>query len=128
MYDNGEVFEPAVLDIAPADIFKKLGFAVSTLAAVCLEIGYPTKASVPHTINNAFKSLVAVALGTEYKFPRAKAFEDFLANPSNFIVAAAPAAGGGAAPAAAAKKEESESEESVGAGAGGGLFGEDEDW
>ena len=128
VYDNGDVFDPAVLDIAPADIFKKLGSAISTLAAVCLEIGYPTKASVPHTINNAFKTLVAIALETDYKFPRATTFADFIANPANFVVsAAAPAAGGAAPAAAAAKKEESESEESV-AGGGGGLFGDDEEW
>jgi len=128
VYDNGDVFAPAVLDIAPEDIFKKLGSAISTLAAVCLEIGYPTKASVPHTINNAFKSLVALSLETDYKFPRADTFAEFLANPGNFVVAAAApaAAAGGAAPAA--KKVESSSEESVGAGAGGGLFGEEEDW
>jgi len=130
VYDNGDVFEPAVLDIAPADIFKKLGSAIATLAAVCLEIGYPTRASVAHTINNAFKTLVGISLETDYKFARADQFADFLANPANFVAAAAPAAatgapsGGGAAPA---KKVESSSEESVG-GAGGGLFGEEEDW
>jgi large subunit ribosomal protein LP0 len=128
VYDNGDVFEPAVLDVKPSDIIAKFGFAVSTLAAVCLEIGYPTKASVPHTINNAFKSLVAIALESDYKFPRAKTFEDFLADPSNFVVAAAPAASSGGAAAAAPAKEEEPSEESVGAGAGGGLFGDDEDW
>lgn len=130
VYDNGDVFEPAVLDIAPEDIFKKLGSAIATLAAVCLEISYPTKASVPHTINNAFKTLVGLSLETDYKFPQAKAFEDFLADPSNFVVAAAPAGGaaaGGGGAAAPAKKVESSSEESVG-GAGGGLFGEEEDW
>lgn len=127
VYDNGDVFDPAVLDISPADVIMKLSSAISTLAAVCLEIGYPTKASVPHTINNAFKSMVALCLETDYKFPRAQTFVDFLANPENFkAAAAAPAAGGAAAPAAAAKVESS-SEESVG-GAGGGLFGEEEDW
>jgi len=129
VYDNGDVFDPAVLDIAPEDIFKKLSSAVSTLAAVCLEIGYPTRASVTHTVNNAFKSLVALSLQTDYKFPRAVEFADFLANPGNFVVAAAPSGGGGgaAAPAPAAKKVESSSEESVGGG-GGGLFGEEEEW
>jgi len=128
VYESGEVFNPAVLDIAPADIIKKLGFAIGTLAALCLEVGYPTKASVPHTINNAFKSLVALALETEYKFPRAKAFEDFLSNPDNFVVASGGGGGGGggAAPAAAAKKEE-ESEESEAGGGAGGLFGGEED-
>jgi large subunit ribosomal protein LP0 len=129
VYDNGEVFDPEVLNISPADVIKKLASAISTVAAVCLEIGYPTKASVTHTINNAFKALVSISMGTDYKFPRAKAFEDFLADPSNFVVASGGGGGGGAAaaaPAAAAKKEESESEESV--AAGGGLFAEDEDW
>lgn len=127
VYDNGDVFDPAVLDISPADVIKKLASAISTLAAVCLEIGYPTKASVPHTINNAFKTLVAISLESDYKFPRAQTFVDFLANPENFkAAAAAPSAGGAAAPVAAAKVESS-SEESVG-GAGGGLFGEEEDW
>jgi large subunit ribosomal protein LP0 len=127
VYDNGEIFNPAVLDISPSDIITKLSAAISTIAAIGLEISYPTKASVPHTINNAFKALVSIALGTDYKFPRAKTFEDFLANPDNFIVSAAPAAGG-AAPAAAKKVEESSEESDVG-GAGGGLFGGgDDDW
>jgi len=130
VYDNGDIFEPAVLDIAPEDVFKKLAGAIATIAAIGLEIGYPTLASVPHTINNAYKSIIAIALGTDYKFPAALEFEEFLANPGNFVSAAAPAAAAGGAapaPAAPAKKEES-SEESVGAGAGGGLFGEEEDW
>jgi len=128
VYDNGEIFDPAVLDISPSDIITKLSSAISTLAAVCLEVAYPTKASVPHTINNAFKSLVAVALETDYKFPRAKTFEDFLANPGNFVSAAPAAAAGGAAPAAAKKVEESSEESDVGGG-GGGLFGGgDDDW
>jgi large subunit ribosomal protein LP0 len=99
---------------------------VPQIAALSLEIGYPTKASIPHTINNAFKSVVAIALETDYKFPRAKTFEDFLANPGNFVVAAAAPAAGGAAPAAAKKVEESSEESDVGGG-GGGLFGGDDD-
>ncbi len=99
------------------------------VAALCLEIAYPTKASIPHTINNAFKTVVAIALGTDYKFPRAQTFEDFLANPDNFKAASAPAAGGAAgAPAAAAKKVESSSESEAAGGAGGLFGGGDDDW
>lgn len=65
----------AVLDIAPEDVFKKLAGAIATIAAIGLEIGYPTLASVPHTINNAYKSIIAIALGTDYKFPAALEFE-----------------------------------------------------
>jgi len=126
VYDNGDVFDPAVLNIAPSDVIAKLSGALATIAALSLEIGYPTKASIPHTINNAFKSVVAIALETDYKFPRAKTFEEFLANPGNFVSAAAAPAAGGAAPAAAKKVEESSEESDVGGG-GGGLFGGDDD-
>lgn len=128
VYDNGEVFNPAVLDIAPSDVIAKLSSAISAVAALCLEVGFPTKASVSHTINNAFKALVSISLGTDYKFPRAKVFEDFLANPDNFKVAAAAPAGGAGGAAAAAAVVESSEESDVGGG-GGGLFGgDDEDW
>jgi len=126
VYDNGDVFDPAVLNIAPSDVIAKLSSALGTIAALSREIGYPTKASIPHTINDAFKSLVAIALETDYKFPRAKTFEEFLANPGNFVSAAAAPAAGGAAPAAAKKVEESSEESDVGGG-GGGLFGGDDD-
>lgn len=122
VYDAGEVFAAAVLDITEQGVIQKIATGISAVAAVCLEIGYPTKASIPHTINNALKACVSIALGTDYKFPRATEFEEFLANPDNFV--SAPAAGGDAA-AAAAPEEEEEEEES--AGGAGGLFDEDED-
>jgi len=124
VYDNGEVFDPAVLDLTEADLVAKVHAGASLLSALCLSIGYPTKASLVHTINNALKMCVSVALGTDYKFPRASEFEDFLANPGNFVSAAAPAA----ADAAPEVKEEESEEES--AGGAGGLFDDDDedDW
>lgn len=123
VYNEGEVFSPNVLDVTDADILQKLSFAAGTLAALCMEVGYPTKASVPHTINNAFKSLVAICLETDYTFPRAQKFADFLADPSNFVTA--PAAGAAAGATGAKKEEEEEEEESV--AGGGGLFADDDD-
>lgn len=86
-----------------------------------MTIGWPTSASIMHTVNNAFKHLLAVGIETDYKFDRVKAFEDFLANPGAFAPAAAASGAGEAAPAA---EEEEEEEEVEGAG---GLFGDDED-
>lgn len=123
VYNEGEVFSPNVLDVTDADILQKLSFAAGTLAALCMEVGYPTKASLPHTINNAFKSLVAICLETDYTFPRAQKFADFLADPSNFVTA--PAAGAAAGATGAKKEEEEEEEESV--AGGGGLFADDDD-
>jgi large subunit ribosomal protein LP0 len=39
---------------------------------VSLVIGYPTVASVPHSLVNGFKNLLAVAAATEISFKEAK--------------------------------------------------------
>jgi len=103
IFDNGSQFSVDVLDIDESQIFSKFSFALSSVAALSLQIGYPTQASLPHSIGNAFKTLVAVAVGLDtYTFAQAAPFKAFLADPSAFAVAA-PAAGAatGAAPAAA---------------------------
>lgn len=42
------------------------------IASVCLEIGYPTLASVPHSVINGYKRVLAVAVETDYSFPLAE--------------------------------------------------------
>jgi len=44
---------------------------VRNIASVCLQIGYPTLASVPHSIINGYKRVLAVAVETDYSFPLA---------------------------------------------------------
>lgn len=75
------------------------------MAGVCLNIGYPTLASVPHSIINGFKNLLAVAAVTDVTFKQAETVKAYLADPSKFVAAAA-----AAAPAAAAAKEEKKEE------------------
>ncbi len=41
---------------------------VATVAAVSLEIGYPTMASAPHSIVNGMKNLLAIAAVTDITF------------------------------------------------------------
>jgi large subunit ribosomal protein LP0 len=120
VYDKGEIFAAKVLDITDSDLIAKLSTGISRVAALSLALGYPTKASVVHSINNAFKRCVSIAIGSDYKFAAATKFEEFLADPSKFIVAA-PAAGGAAAAPVEEEEEEEEEEESV--GGAGGLFG-----
>ena len=45
---------------------------VSNVASVSLAIGYPTVASVPHSIANGFKNLMAVAAATDIEFAQVK--------------------------------------------------------
>lgn len=108
-FDEGSVFEPAVLDISEDDIRARFMSGVNNIAAVSLNIGYPTIASAPHSIANGLKKLIAVACATEISFPAAEKSKAFLADPSAFVVEAAPAAAAAEAKVEE-KKEESESE------------------
>jgi len=114
VYDSGTVFEPRILDIKPEDLQARFMAGVRNVAAVSLQIGYPTVASVPHSIINGFKNLLAVAAVTEVSFKEAETVKEFLKDPSKFVaaVAAAPAAGSPAKEAKKeVKKEESEEED-----------------
>jgi len=111
VYENGSIFDPEILDITDDDIKNRFMAGVANVAAVCLSINYPTIASVPHSIVNGMKNLLAVAAVTDITFKEAETLKEFLADPSKFA-AAAPAAAAETAPAAAAAKEpEPESEE-----------------
>merc|ERR1712203_301798 len=98
VYDQGSVFDPAILDITDDDIKAKFMAGVANVAAVCLSIGYPTMASAPHSIANGMKNLLAIAAVTEITFKEAEQLKAFLADPSAFAVAA-PAADTAAAAA-----------------------------
>jgi len=130
VFDQGSIFSVDVLDIDESVLAAKFGFALSQLAALSLEIGYPTQASIPHSIGNAFKSLVAVTVNLDsYSFPKAEPYKAFLADPSAFA-SAAPAAGGAAAAAAPAAPKEEEVVDALdggmdmfgGGGGGGGDY------
>jgi len=112
VYDNGSIYDPAILDITDADLLNKFMAGVRNVAAVSLAIGYPTTASVPHSIINGFKNLLAVAVETDYDFAEADMTKEYLKDPSKFAVAAPAASTASAAPAAkVVAKEESEEEE-----------------
>ncbi|GLD69980.1 60S acidic ribosomal protein P0 [Lates japonicus] len=114
VYDNGSVYSPEVLDITEAALHARFLEGVRNIASVCLEIGYPTLASVPHSIINGYKRVLAVAVETDYSFPLADKVKAYLADPSAFAAVAAPAAAAetAAAPAAAKEEVKEESEES----------------
>jgi len=108
VYDNGSLFSPSVLDITDDDIVKSFCAGIANIASVSLAIGYPTAASVPHSVINGFKNIAAVCLEADIDIPQIAMIKEFLADPSKFA-AAAPAA---AAPAAGGdKKEEAKKEE-----------------
>jgi len=109
VYDDGLVYESKVLDMTLDDVRGVVAKGVSNIAALGLQIGYPTVASVPHSIMNGFKNLVSIAIGTEYTFKEAEQMKDMILHPEKFAAAAA-AAAPAAAPAAEKKEEKKEEE------------------
>jgi large subunit ribosomal protein LP0 len=124
VYDEGAIYSPEVLDITPDELQKRFQQGVANLAAISLEIGYPTKASVPHSVANALKNLLAIAAETDVTFKEAEKLKEYLKDPSKFASAAAsaPAASGGAPAAKEEVKKEEPAEESEDSDIGMGLF------
>ncbi|PAV16235.1 60s acidic ribosomal p0 [Pyrrhoderma noxium] len=105
IFDNGNVFSPAVLDVSEDELVGRFLSGIKTIAAISLALKYPTIVSVSHTLVNAYKNLIAVALVTEYSFEGAEKIKDMLANPEAYATAAPAAAD---APAAAAQETKAE--------------------
>jgi large subunit ribosomal protein LP0 len=112
VYDAGSLFSAAVLDVEEDQLVSNLLAAIREIAAVSLAVGYPTIASVPHSVINGYKNLLAVSVASDYTFEGSEQIKEYLANPEAFAVAAAPAAAASSdAPAAAAAEEDEESED-----------------
>lgn len=124
VYDNGSLFDAKVLDITDEVLAAKFSEALSAMASLSLAMGYPTQASVPHSIANAFKAVLSVTIGLDnYSFDKADIYKEYLADPSKFASAGGGGGGGGgaAAEAEAAKEEDEEEEADIG---GGDMFGD----
>jgi len=110
VFDGGSVYDPKVLDITQDDLKKSVTSAIQRVAAACLAIGYPTLASIPHSVINGYKRVLAVSVETDYTFPLAEKVKEYLADPSAFA-SAAPAASEEKAEAKEEAKQEEEEEE-----------------
>jgi large subunit ribosomal protein LP0 len=136
VYDSGAVYPANVLDLTDDDILKKFFVGVNNVAAVSLQIGYPTVVSLPHSIMNGYKHILAISIATDYTFPGSEKIKQLLSDPAAFAAAqaaaaasSAPSGGAAAAPSGGApagkkveeeKKDEDEVDEDM-----GGLFGDD---
>ncbi|KAI0254997.1 60S acidic ribosomal protein P0 [Lactifluus subvellereus] len=122
IFDQGNVFSPDVLDVSTDELIDRFLTGVKTVAALSLAINYPTIVSVTHSLVNAYKNLLAIALATEYTFEGAEKAKEYLANPEAFAVAAAPTAAAATDAAPAAAEEEKEEDEESDGDMGLGLF------
>jgi len=126
VYESGSMYPAAILDITPDQLLAKFFGGVRRIAAIGLAVGYPTEASIPHTIANGFRRLLALSQSTGFEFTESKAFFS--------RAAAAPVAekkekAEGKKPEKAAKvveeKPAEDDDDGGGAGGFGGLFGDD---
>lgn len=69
IYDEGSIFAAAVLDITDEILKTKFVEATRRLVAISLATGYPTLASLPHSVGNAMKRLIALGGEIQYAFP-----------------------------------------------------------
>jgi len=126
VYDNGSLFDAKVLDITDDVLEAKFSSALSLVASLSLALAYPTQASVPHSIANAFKAILAVTIGLDtYSFDKADLYKEYLADPSKFAAASGGGAGGDAAEEEE-EEEKKEEEEEMDLGGGMDMFGGEE--
>lgn len=125
IYDNGQTFEPNVLDIEESQLIKAFSSAIATIASISLAANFPTLPSVMHSVVNSYKKVLSVAIETDYEWEEISELKDRIANPDKYA-SAGPAVGAGAsggdAPAAKEEAKEEEKEESEDDDMGFGLF------
>jgi large subunit ribosomal protein LP0 len=124
VYQDGSVFDAAVLDITDDVIMKKFMKGVTTMAAFGRAVGIPTECGLPHAVAAAYRNMIALVLDIDVAdlgFTKADEVKAILSDPEALAAmqaaaASGPASGGAAAggnagaaaPAAAAAVEEEE--------------------
>ena len=123
LFDNGNIYEPAILDISNDVLAAKFGAALQRVAGLSVAIGYANKASAPHLVAAAFKNVASIAIAVDYKMKQIEEIQAILSDPEALKKAQEAAAAASTAPTEAA--EEKKEEEDVVELAGGfdDLFG-----
>jgi len=119
VFQDGSVFDAAVLDIKDEALIGKFLGGVANMAAFSREIGIPTAAGLPHAMGNAFKNVASLIGEADFTFKEVEKVKEFLADPEAYAaanpVSSGPATTGPtttgpatteAAPAAAVEEEE----------------------
>lgn len=121
VYEDGQIFNPEILEITNEDILKRFQQSINNMASISLASGYVTRPAIPHIIVNSFKNLAAVTFESDYTFPQAEKLKEAA---KNAVHVAPVAAAASAAPTKAAAVVEEKKEEEADVDMGG-LFGDD---
>merc|ERR1719436_566372 len=105
VFQDGSVFDAAVLDISPDVLVSKFMAGLANMAAFSREIGIPTEAGLPHMFGNGFRNVASLVGEIDFSFKEVEDVKKFLEDPTAYA-AANPVAAAPAADSGAAKKEE----------------------
>lgn len=78
VYDNGSVFDAAVLSITEDDLEQKFFQACRRMAAISMAAGYPTMASLPHSVGGAVRRIMSIAAASGYRFSQMAEYDALL--------------------------------------------------
>jgi len=127
VFDNGSVYSADVLKLTPSVVIDKFLNGVRNIAAMSIELGIPTAASVPHSLLNGFKNLVGMAVTLDYPLKQAQTLLEVIKDPSKLAALSASKPGTTAPKEVAKPVEEEKAEEETNEDVGG-LFGAEEDY
>merc|ERR1719454_1317297 len=102
VYQDGGVFDAAVLDISDSVLMTKFLAGINNMAAFSREVGIPTEAGLPHAFGNAFKNVAALIADANFTFKEVEEVKKFFEDPDAYAAANPGGGGGGGAAAAAA--------------------------
>jgi large subunit ribosomal protein LP0 len=121
IYDDGQVFSPAVLDIGEEQLLSFFQSVIQTITSISLAVDFPILPSVIHSVANSYKKLLAIVIETDYSWSGIEELKDRVANPDAYVAAPVTQPETQAAEAPA-EEEGEESEEESDEGGFGGLF------
>jgi large subunit ribosomal protein LP0 len=111
IYDDGQTFSSSVLDIEEDELLAALAGAIKTIASISLAVNFPTLPAVMHSVVNAYKNAISVAVETEYEWEAISELKDRIKNPDAYASAAPVAAAAGDAPKEEEKQDDEEEDE-----------------
>lgn len=73
VYEDGDVYDAAVLDLSEDELVARFGNAIGKIAAISFSLGEINQFTVPHSFGRAFQMIVAIALSADINFAELEA-------------------------------------------------------
>jgi len=123
VYENGSIYDAAVLEMSQSVLCGLFCGAAARLAALSFALGHVNTVTIPHAFGRTFKILAAVGIAADYEFEELKIVKEMIANPGAFAPAteAAPSSKPKPAPPEPEEEEEEDAAPAADLFGGGGA-------